>query len=785
MAEMLKRRALLLIAAMIPALGCTQNTADNKISQFDRPQDVALVCYDETLGPLPIGCCENEGSGVPGYCDVPEPDAILLAFVTQTTFGEVAVVDLDQREIIDQDSRIPLNSFIPVGGQPSDIAASFDGTRVYTANFETEDVSVVDVAKVFGPTMIPATAIGIGGPGGRIAVAKAPSIRDRYLFVTQPTLGRLAVVAIDDASGADGGLGDADAGTTDAAGSGGRLLGYLRLDAATALPHAPADDTPEGIMPWAIAASGVTPSLYVGGKQGNYIVEVDSEVLVSEALALDSPGPLSEAAIVRRMDLGDFTTRALAVEPDLERWIYAVENELGGVVVLDLVTGELLPVNADDPIAEDAYSIDVPGHALAVTLVRLAEDDDPLPVTFDGTFGVVSSTEAAIYVIDAEDRNPIWGAPGARHSLRSASYWCTDNTADAGTGDDCVIPGVEEAPALFGDNDELSTGVADSIATFEQSADAGLPDCEADGGVAFRPDDDYGLRTRCDYRITTNEAWTLAWEGEIGVSGTGVAQYDDAETGTDALVVRDQSKKFCTAGVLGGDDGTSIGFDDLYEGFSGLENGSPSFEGGYPGDILEITSAPTPREGATCDQFEDVRLRYQVREMLADDTLVIVPIAGSYAVPLPDEACFGQAFSYTIRAYHHWVLSGTKTGHLRYGVLDDTTGQCLPNDHTAESEEQAAANSQRAFDGVPFENRYLAFELIAGTDPTTADEYDDLYYLFSTSGGFSPMGAILGNDLTDIEPTPDDLLVLVDQSSEGLIVFDLTGTFGMDGSSIN
>jgi hypothetical protein len=781
------RTAGLAIAAALFVLGCDETTPDTHISQFDRPQDVALVCYHDELGPLPLGCCENQGSGVEGYCDVPNPEAVLLAFVTQTTFGEVAVVDLDDGDIIDQDDRIPLNSFIPVGGQPSDIAASWDGTRVYTANFETEDVSVIDVGKVFGPTMTPATAVGIDGPGGRIAVAKAPSIRDRYLFVTQPSLGRLAVVALGDSdtAGADGGVEDADAGSGGGAGGQSRLLGYLRLDAATALPHAPEDVTPEGIVPWAIAASDVTPSLYVGGKRGNYIAEIDSEVLVAEALALDVPGPLGEAAIVRRMELGDFTTRALAVEPDLERWIYAVENELGGVVVLDLVTGELLPVNAEDPIAQDAYSINVPGHARAIAMMRLAEDDDPLPVTFDGTFGIVSTTEAAIYVIDAEDRNPVWGEPGPRHSLRASSYWCSENVVDSGTADDCVIPGIDDAPVLVGDDNELSSGVAESIATIEDVGDAGLPQCGSDGGVDFRPDDDYGIRMRCDYRITSNEAWTLSWEGEIGVSGTGVAQYGAAETTADALVVRDQSKRFCTSGVLGGDDGAAIGFADLYDGFPGLGNGSPGFDDGYPGDILEITSAATPRDGATCEEFEDVRLRYRIREMLADDTLVIVPIPGSYAVPLPSQECFGQAFNYTIRAYQHWILSGSRTGHLRYGVLDATTGQCLPNDHTAESEEKASANAQRAFEDVPFENRYLAFELLAGSDPSAVEEYDDLYYSFVTSDGFSPIGAVLGNDLTDIEPTPDDLLVLIDQAGEGLMLFDLTGTFGMDGSAIN
>lgn len=783
----------LAVAAAIAGLGCDETTPDNDIAQFNRPQDAALVCYHAELGPLPLGCCENQGGGVDGYCDVPNPEAVLLAFVTQTTFGEVAVVDLDEGEIIDQDTRIPLNSFIPVGGQPTDIAASFDGTRVYTANFETEDVSVVDVAEAFGPTMVPARAIDLGGPGGRLAVARAPSIRDRYLFVTQPTLGRLAVVEIEEygAAGADGGAeGDAGAG---AEGPAGRLLGYLRLDAATGLPHAPADESPDGIMPWAIAASGLTPSLYVGGERGGCILEIDSEILVSKALELDAPGPLDESAVVRRIDLGDFTTRAIALEPDLERWIYAVENELGGVIVVDLTQPDpgdaLLPVNEDNPIAEDLYSIDVPGRARAVALVRLAEDENPLPVTFNGTFGIVTTSEASMYVIDAEDRNPIWGEPGERHSLRASAYWCTEATAgDAGAGDDyCVVPGVDEPPVLRGDGTELSDAVVETIAQFEQPDGGYAGECAADGGVAFRPDDDWGIRLRCDYRITGNETWTLTWEGELGVSGTGVAEYADPASTGDALVVRDQSKRFCTAGVLGGDDGTAIGFTDLYDGFPALETGSPGFPDGYPGDVLEITSEPTPREGAACDAFvaEGVRLRYRVREMLDEDVLVIVQLPGADAVPLPDADCFGQAFTYTIRAYGHWVLTGSKTGYARYGVLDGTTGQCLPHDGTGDSEERAAESAQRVFEGTPFENRYVAFQVGAGSVPGAKDEYEALTYAFVTSDGFSPMGAVLGSDLTDIEPTPDDLLVLIDRAGEGLILFDLTGTFGMDGSSIN
>jgi hypothetical protein len=131
------------------------------------------------------------------------------------------------------------------------------------------------------------------------------------------------------------------------------------------------------------------------------------------------------------------------------------------------------------------------------------------------------------------------------------------------------------------------------------------------------------------------------------------------------------------------------------------------------------------------------------------------------------------------------VLNGSTTGHLRYGVADGTTGQCLPDDGTEESELSARTKRQRAFDGVPFSNYYLSFTLGPGTEPGAEGAYEELYYSFQTEHGFSPMGSLQGNDLTDIEPTPDDRLVLIDQASEGLILFDLTGTFSIIGSAIN
>jgi hypothetical protein len=690
------------------------------------------------------------GFGAEGYCEGPLPDARLLAFVTQTTPGEVAVVDVENQKIIDQDDQIPFNSFVPVGAQPNDVAATWDGARVYTVNFETEDISLIHVADAFGPKLVPASSIPLDGPGARMAIARAPAIRDRYAFVTQPTLGRLTVIALDAEDCPD---------PEDA--PNGCQLGHVRLDAATGIEHAPVDSSPEGIAPWAIVASSVTPSLYVGGVAGHYVAEIDSQILVQQALALGAPGELSEDAFVRRIEIEEFTTSALAVEPVLERWIYAVENEKGGVLVLDLVSGEMLPIGEDDPLADDVYSLDFPGRAVAVSLMRFAEDDAPDPLTFNGTFGVVSTTKAAIFVVDAHDEN---ADPPFFHVLRSATDWYVDDDDE-----DELFPQLDDEPTLEADGTTLTGAAADEYAYFEEpdagEDDAGLPECGEDD-VEFGPEFSYGFQFPCDPRQSSNEGWTLTWEGRLGISGAGVIWYDSPEVEPGTLVVVDEAKSFCSVGLLAAEQEEN----GTYDGISGLAK--------YDGDLLVITSDPTPAAEADCSEFEKGELAYLVSEVLAEDTIRIAEISK----PLPTQECFGQAFTYELRANDHWVLNGSLSGHLRHGSTDEH-GQCVPVAADPDDEELLRFRRQRVFEGVPFYNYYFKFLLHDGE--ASKSGVDDLAFTFLTIGGFEPLASVLGNNITDIEPAPNLDLVLVDQAGDGLLVFDMVDTFGLIGSSIN
>ena len=789
---------LLLIAVFLCA--CEENPPDSIIPQFNRPQDVTMVCWDsENDASLPLQCCANtkttDGPLVEGYCDSTDKNRLLLALVTQTTFGEVAVINLSTNAIIDNDKQIPYNSFIPVGGQPSDIISSFDGKRVYTANFETGDLSVIKVSKSLGPRMFPATSIGLGGPAARLAIATAPSIRDQFAFVTQPTLGRLAIVALP----VDGDNPDAPDDYTQA-----KLLGYMRLDSSTGIGNAPVDLSTDGIQPWSLVISKndlTNHSLFVSGKNGHYIAELDTEILVNRALALDSVGEIGEDALVRRIDLYDFTARNIAMEPENERWIHVVENELGGVLVVDLAKGELLPVNLDNPMANDAYSIEVPGIARTVTMVTLKEADDyPGPLTFNGTFGIVSTTQASLFVIDAEDLDALDSDKKYTHTLRSGMDWIDEEkhkelVAEAlasGLSPDTLnesdwtnYPKLEDAPILEADDQILEETTAAGIASIT-AADAGVGECNpTDKSILFGGPESYGFKFRCDKRISSSESWTLTWEGAIGVSGAAVIQWELVDK-SDRLPVMDKKKDFCPKGVLGAENGDD--FSDIYNGLPGLEN--------YQGDLLEITSSPiTTIDGDSetlCADYINSKTIYAISKINADNTLIITALENKEGekeedkkfAPLPTFECFGQAFTYKIRAHNHWIMKGSSSRYIKRGERDNVTGQCLPYLLDSTAEEINKLKNFRVFPGINFYNNYFTFKLMDGT---LADKslVDEISFKFATSNGFTPLYSTLGNDVTDIEITPNNELLLIDQAGEGLIRFDLTEKFEPTGTPVN
>ena len=112
--------------AAVALAGCNDSQAAQKLRSLERSGEMNFVCRDfETGEGRPLAAC-------PDQADDGE-SRHLLAVVTQTLRGEVAVVDFTTGRVLDADPTLPGPSFLPVGGQPTDIVSTPGGMASFVA----------------------------------------------------------------------------------------------------------------------------------------------------------------------------------------------------------------------------------------------------------------------------------------------------------------------------------------------------------------------------------------------------------------------------------------------------------------------------------------------------------------------------------------------------------------------------------------------------------------------------------------------------------------------------
>ena len=123
-------------AAVASAASCTQEVENAEVRSLERSGRVAFVCLDKpgTVGGVarPLSDCGKlSGADPDDFSNGPH----IYALVTQTTRGEIAVVDLnaDNQPVLDQNPLVPGSTFLPVGAQPVDIASTPGGTATLVA----------------------------------------------------------------------------------------------------------------------------------------------------------------------------------------------------------------------------------------------------------------------------------------------------------------------------------------------------------------------------------------------------------------------------------------------------------------------------------------------------------------------------------------------------------------------------------------------------------------------------------------------------------------------------
>lgn len=139
---MKRTRTTLWLAVACAAVGCADQTPPPPEPSFERPGDVAFVCL------------RTDGERhVPERFDANDPDSpcanrrdrsdayAMHALVTQTTRGEVAVVNLETGRVRDSRRDVPGYTFVPVGEFPSAIIVPPNHPEVvYVANFGSRDI---------------------------------------------------------------------------------------------------------------------------------------------------------------------------------------------------------------------------------------------------------------------------------------------------------------------------------------------------------------------------------------------------------------------------------------------------------------------------------------------------------------------------------------------------------------------------------------------------------------------------------------------------------------------
>jgi hypothetical protein len=129
------------VGVAVSSASCSQTPTNVPVRSLQQSQKVDVVCLNmlpEDGGPgvinpaipldqsqcAPVAANVN-GAALPNH---------LFAAVTQTTRGELALVDLTAGQVVDEDRSTPGINFIPVGAAPTDVAITSDGKMTFVSS---------------------------------------------------------------------------------------------------------------------------------------------------------------------------------------------------------------------------------------------------------------------------------------------------------------------------------------------------------------------------------------------------------------------------------------------------------------------------------------------------------------------------------------------------------------------------------------------------------------------------------------------------------------------------
>ncbi len=201
------------IGAAVFGASCGQTPVNVPIHTFEGAQKVAVVCLKvndangNAITPA-VPSLQNLCAPVPPNVVGGPLPYHLISVVTQTTRGELAVVDLTAGYVVDEDKSTPGINFIPVGRNPTDVAVSPDAAWTYVSSAAPTKPAIYAIPNV---RLL----------GDSTATSTPPLLLTDLPACSLPQIPlALAVATIPNASAADGGTGDGgDAGGSGASGA--------------------------------------------------------------------------------------------------------------------------------------------------------------------------------------------------------------------------------------------------------------------------------------------------------------------------------------------------------------------------------------------------------------------------------------------------------------------------------------------------------------------------------------------------------------------------------------
>jgi hypothetical protein len=124
---------------------CGQTPQEQPIRTFERAQRMDVLCLKLNGNALAEGLPESACSTV-GEVTGSTEERHLIALVTQSARGELAVVDLTANTVVDTDIATPGRTFLPVGAQPVDVASAPNGSMAFVATAEPNRPALYAIA---------------------------------------------------------------------------------------------------------------------------------------------------------------------------------------------------------------------------------------------------------------------------------------------------------------------------------------------------------------------------------------------------------------------------------------------------------------------------------------------------------------------------------------------------------------------------------------------------------------------------------------------------------------